>query len=220
MTLNRNLKMGMVGGGPGAFIGEVHRKASRMDGGIELVAGDAAMAAVVGEVETLCEYCGSQLRFTPDERELEVVRTRVSEIRELGRRPAQHLHHGVDHHRRAAGGADRVARVERNFAEERGDHAHVAFPAFVGPVHGHQQLGGAERPGLVASPGSAMAGAPLRPEDARHAAARHRQRPPARQPRGSGAGGAGQPGGRRPRVGMGVSVGGWRIGFTPWQAVS
>jgi len=31
--------MGMVGGGPGAFIGEVHRKASRMDGQIELVAG-------------------------------------------------------------------------------------------------------------------------------------------------------------------------------------
>jgi predicted dehydrogenase len=31
--------MGMVGGGSGAFIGEVHRKASRMDGGIELVAG-------------------------------------------------------------------------------------------------------------------------------------------------------------------------------------
>ncbi len=29
----------MVGGGPGAFIGEVHRKASSMDGGIELVAG-------------------------------------------------------------------------------------------------------------------------------------------------------------------------------------
>jgi len=33
------LRMGMVGGGPGAFIGEVHRKAARMDGGIELVAG-------------------------------------------------------------------------------------------------------------------------------------------------------------------------------------
>ncbi|MHC4596073.1 MAG: Gfo/Idh/MocA family protein [Planctomycetota bacterium] len=39
MKLNRKLKMGMVGGGPGAFIGEVHRKASRLDGGIELVAG-------------------------------------------------------------------------------------------------------------------------------------------------------------------------------------
>jgi len=39
MKLDRKLKMGMVGGGPGAFIGEVHRKASRLDGGIELVAG-------------------------------------------------------------------------------------------------------------------------------------------------------------------------------------
>ncbi|AQQ71280.1 Glucose--fructose oxidoreductase precursor [Limihaloglobus sulfuriphilus] len=35
----RKLRMGMVGGGPGAFIGEVHRKAARMDGSIELVAG-------------------------------------------------------------------------------------------------------------------------------------------------------------------------------------
>ncbi len=39
MALDRKLKMGMVGGGPGAFIGEVHRKASRMDGGIDLAAG-------------------------------------------------------------------------------------------------------------------------------------------------------------------------------------
>jgi len=35
----RKLRMGMVGGGPGAFIGEVHRKAARLDGQIELVAG-------------------------------------------------------------------------------------------------------------------------------------------------------------------------------------
>jgi len=35
----KKVKMGMVGGGPGAFIGEVHRKAARMDGQIELVAG-------------------------------------------------------------------------------------------------------------------------------------------------------------------------------------
>ncbi len=39
MALNRKLKMGMVGGGPGAFIGEVHRKAAVMDGQIELTAG-------------------------------------------------------------------------------------------------------------------------------------------------------------------------------------
>ena len=37
--MSRKLKMGMVGGGPGAFIGDVHRKSARMDGGIELVAG-------------------------------------------------------------------------------------------------------------------------------------------------------------------------------------
>jgi predicted dehydrogenase len=39
MKLGRKLKMGMIGGGPGAFIGEVHRKASSLDGEIELVAG-------------------------------------------------------------------------------------------------------------------------------------------------------------------------------------
>ena len=39
MGVNRKLRMGMVGGGPGAFIGEVHRKAACMDGEIELVAG-------------------------------------------------------------------------------------------------------------------------------------------------------------------------------------
>jgi len=39
MAINRKLRMGLVGGGPGAFIGDVHRKASRLDGEIELVAG-------------------------------------------------------------------------------------------------------------------------------------------------------------------------------------
>lgn len=37
--LNRKLRMGMIGGGPDAFIGDVHRKAAAMDGSIELVAG-------------------------------------------------------------------------------------------------------------------------------------------------------------------------------------
>ena len=35
----RKVRMGMVGGGPGAFIGEVHRKTARMDGLAEIVAG-------------------------------------------------------------------------------------------------------------------------------------------------------------------------------------
>lgn len=37
--LNRKLRMGMIGGGPGAFIGAVHRIAADMDGQIELVCG-------------------------------------------------------------------------------------------------------------------------------------------------------------------------------------
>ena len=37
--MDRKLRMGMLGGGPGAFIGDVHRKTARMDGRIETVAG-------------------------------------------------------------------------------------------------------------------------------------------------------------------------------------
>ena len=39
MKLNRKLRMGMIGGGRGAFIGSVHRMAARLDGEIDLVAG-------------------------------------------------------------------------------------------------------------------------------------------------------------------------------------
>ncbi|MBO5668515.1 MAG: Gfo/Idh/MocA family oxidoreductase [Lentisphaeria bacterium] len=37
--MKRKIRMGMVGGGPGAFIGDVHRMAARLDGMIELVCG-------------------------------------------------------------------------------------------------------------------------------------------------------------------------------------
>src|ERR1700761_8748306 len=36
---NRRLRMGMVGGGAGSFIGPVHRMAAELDGNIQLVAG-------------------------------------------------------------------------------------------------------------------------------------------------------------------------------------
>jgi predicted dehydrogenase len=35
----RRLRMGMIGGGPGAFIGPIHRIAAELDREIELVAG-------------------------------------------------------------------------------------------------------------------------------------------------------------------------------------
>ncbi len=51
--MNRKLRMGMVGGGRGAFIGQVHRMAANLDGKIELVAGcfsaDAEKSRLSGE---------------------------------------------------------------------------------------------------------------------------------------------------------------------------
>jgi len=41
----RKIRMGMIGGGIGAFIGEVHRIAARMDGHIELVCGAFSSSA-------------------------------------------------------------------------------------------------------------------------------------------------------------------------------
>jgi Predicted dehydrogenases and related proteins len=49
-TMRRKLRLGMVGGGPGAFIGGVHRMALRIDDRYELVAG--AMASDPGRART------------------------------------------------------------------------------------------------------------------------------------------------------------------------
>ena len=43
--VSRKLRMGMVGGGPGAFIGPVHKMAAELDGRIELVAGAFSQSA-------------------------------------------------------------------------------------------------------------------------------------------------------------------------------
>ena len=45
MSETRKLRMGMVGGGPGAFIGPVHKMAAELDGQIELVAGAFSQSA-------------------------------------------------------------------------------------------------------------------------------------------------------------------------------
>jgi len=45
MAEPRRLRMGMVGGGPGAFIGPVHRMAAELDGRIQLVAGAFSQSA-------------------------------------------------------------------------------------------------------------------------------------------------------------------------------
>ncbi|HQV59926.1 MAG TPA: Gfo/Idh/MocA family oxidoreductase [Chitinophagaceae bacterium] len=56
----RKLRMGMIGGGPGAFIGAVHRIAANMDGEIELVCG-----AFSSDPERSAEM-GKALYLSPD----------------------------------------------------------------------------------------------------------------------------------------------------------
>lgn len=60
MTVHRKLRMGMVGGGPGAFIGPVHRIAAELDGRIELVAGAFSQSA-----KRSCE-AGESYRIDPN----------------------------------------------------------------------------------------------------------------------------------------------------------
>lgn len=54
------LRLGMVGGGPGAFIGAVHRMAARLDGRYELVAG------AFSSDETKSRETGDDLELSPD----------------------------------------------------------------------------------------------------------------------------------------------------------
>src|SRR6476661_5253019 len=59
--MKRKLRMGMIGGGKGAFIGAVHRLAANMDGLIELSAG------ALSEIPEIAEESGKML-FLPEDR--------------------------------------------------------------------------------------------------------------------------------------------------------
>jgi predicted dehydrogenase len=80
-VFSRKLRVGMVGGGPNAFIGEVHRKAIRMDGEIEIVAGafdlDPRLSRKMGRMlylprkrvyDTYQEMVSGELSLPVDER--------------------------------------------------------------------------------------------------------------------------------------------------------
>ena len=58
--MKRRIRMGMVGGGPGAFIGGVHRIAARLDGEIELVSG------VFGRDPAKSRACAEELYLDPN----------------------------------------------------------------------------------------------------------------------------------------------------------
>ncbi|NBB77780.1 MAG: Gfo/Idh/MocA family oxidoreductase, partial [Bacteroidetes bacterium] len=58
--MNQNVRYGMIGGGTGSFIGEVHRKAAALDGAFELVAGSFSSHPAVSK-ET-----GNRLGLVPE----------------------------------------------------------------------------------------------------------------------------------------------------------
>jgi len=58
--MNQRIRMGMVGGGPGSFIGEVHRMAARLDGQIELVCGSFSSDPEKSKIT------GRELYLSPD----------------------------------------------------------------------------------------------------------------------------------------------------------
>src|SRR5439155_10726721 len=60
-NMKRKLRMGMLGGGKGAFIGAVHRLAANMDGLIELSAG------ALSEIKEIAIESGKTL-FLPEDR--------------------------------------------------------------------------------------------------------------------------------------------------------
>ena len=61
MAVTRKLRMGMVGGGSGAFIGAVHRRSATLDGDVELVAGAFSSDRHKG-------LASGRSMFVPDER--------------------------------------------------------------------------------------------------------------------------------------------------------
>ena len=74
--MDRKLRMGMIGGGPGAFIGAVHRIAARMDGEIELVCG------AFSSQEEKSKAAGKEL-FLPTERVYASYQQMIEKEKEL-----------------------------------------------------------------------------------------------------------------------------------------
>ena len=92
--LGRRLRMGVVGGGPGSFIGPVHRAAALLDARFELLAGvlsqhaekgrAAAAALGIAPYRTVAEMCRHEPRLdavaimTPNHRHFEECRTALA----------------------------------------------------------------------------------------------------------------------------------------------
>jgi predicted dehydrogenase len=92
MANAQKLRMGMVGGGPGAFIGPIHRFAAEMDGQIELVAGAFSQSAERSRAAA-CTYRIDPARAYSDYRQMiEAERKRPDGVDFVAIVTPNHLH--------------------------------------------------------------------------------------------------------------------------------
>lgn len=92
MTRRQKLRMGMVGGGPGAFIGPVHRIAAELDGKIELVAGAFSQSAERSRAAGEMYKIDSERAYADYRAMLEAERKRPDAIDFIAIVTPNHLH--------------------------------------------------------------------------------------------------------------------------------
>lgn len=92
MSAERKLRMGMVGGGPGAFIGPVHRMAAELDGRIELVAGAFSQSAERSRAAGKSYRIDPERAYASYEQMLEAERKRPDPIDFVAIVTPNHLH--------------------------------------------------------------------------------------------------------------------------------
>lgn len=92
MSAERKLRMGMVGGGPGAFIGPVHRMAAELDGRIELVAGAFSQSAKRSRAAGESYRIDPERAYASYEQMLEAERKRPDAIDFVAIVTPNHLH--------------------------------------------------------------------------------------------------------------------------------
>lgn len=92
MTEGRKLRMGMVGGGPGAFIGPVHRIAAELDGKIELVAGAFSQSAERSRAAAASYHIDAARAYSDYKEMIEAERKRADGIDFVAIVTPNHLH--------------------------------------------------------------------------------------------------------------------------------
>ena len=86
------IKLGMVGGGKGSFIGEVHRMAARLDDRYELIAGALSADAKTAEESALSLNLDKSRSYSSYETMAEVESTLESGIDVVAIVTPNHLH--------------------------------------------------------------------------------------------------------------------------------